>query len=249
MITTVIHMRGTKEPALQHDGVSWTFLNRLDRTRFAVQPVAGPYDYGQPTPFVESNRIIRDNAVMLLRHRTGPFVLSGYSAGGYVAGDLANEITAGEVDGVDPERLVGVALLADPKRPEGAGADGIWTPPGYGIAGQRAVLKARTWWGTAPVDCIAALTADSPLRTAADLTRAFTVNPLGWDEWAQDMYDRLVVRRDLQLWWKFGFRPSRWTEAANALAGYLRFGAHTDDYIRRGVCVRLADVVNREVQS
>lgn len=241
----VIHLRGTAEPG--GPGISSTFLDALDRNRFTPVRVEYPASYGFPVPFVESNRVGRARALDLIDDTTGPFLLSGYSAGAFIAGDLAAEIAAGRVPFVDPARLAGVALLADPKRPPGAAAPGIPAPPGHGIAGIRPLPGVRAWWGTASNDGISALPADNPLRSVADLTAAFTVDPRGWDAWALDMYVRLIIRQDLQLWRAFRLRPGRFAEAADALAGYLLRGAHTADYLRQGICVRLAAVVNQEV--
>lgn len=247
MSTTVIHLRGTNEP-LVPGGISRTFLDALDPNRFEIVTPAYPADFGARVSFLESNAAGRDAVVERLRATEGPVVLSGYSAGAFIQGTLARDIALSNVAGVLPSRIEAVALLADPLRPEGAGADGIPIPGGYGIAGQRPIPDLPVFWGTASHDPIAALGADNPLRSAADLTEAFTLSPLGWDEWARDMYDRLIVRRDLQLWWAFGFRPWRWGQAADALDSYIRRGGHTDDYLRQGICTTLAAVINREVR-
>lgn len=242
-----IHLRGTSE-VLAPGGPSQTLIDGLDRALFEVVTPSYPASYGAPVSFAESNMIGRAAVLKILRSTTGSVVLSGYSAGAYIMGDLARDIALSRVEGVLPSRIVGVVLLADPKRPEGAGVQGVVTPRGYGIAGQRSIPDLPVFSAAAPHDPIAALAADSPLRSVADLTAAFTASPAGWDEWARDMYDRLVVRRDLQLWWRFGFRPQRWGQAAEALAGYLFWGFHTLDYTRLGICQALADTVNREVR-
>lgn len=240
----VIHLRGTKEP-FPGPNISNLFLDRLEG-RFTRNVIDYPADYGAPTAFRDSNAVGRLHAIDLITETTNPFVLSGYSAGAFVAGDLANEIIADAIPGIWPERLLACVLVADPKRPQGAGAPGLPTPSGYGIAGQRPVPGVRTWWGTALGDGISALGEDNPLRSAADLSKAFSVDPRLWDEWVDDMLRTLILRQ-IQPWWKFWLRPGRWGDAILALNGYLFAGAHTESYAREGICVALADLVNREV--
>lgn len=247
MTIRVIHLRGTNEPFVP-GGVSTTFLDGLDQSRFEIWHPDYPADYGLRVSFAVSNRIGRDKTVELIRSTSDPVVLSGYSAGAYIMGDLARDIAKGKIAGIAPEQITAVALLADPKRPEGSGAPGLHTPGGYGIAGRRGIPGVRVFWGTSARDPIAALSGDNPLRSAADLTKAFTMDPRGWDEWAQDMFNTLV-RREIQPWWMFWLRPGRWGAAIAALNAYIAQGAHTDDYLRLHVCTALAGVVNRDVRE
>lgn len=244
----VIHLRGTSEP-LNPGGISRTFLDALDPERFQITTPAYPADYGLAVSFEESNRIGREAVLERIRQTDGPVILSGYSAGAMIQGTLAADIAQSRIPGILPSRIEAVALLADPLRPEGMGLEGDPVVGGYGIAGQRWIPDIPTYWATASHDPISALSRDNPLRSAADLTAAFTLSPLGWDEWAADMYDRLVVRRDLQLWWKFRFRPGRLIGAIDALGGYLFRGEHTDAYLRQNICMHLARVVNEAVQG
>lgn len=246
----VIHVRGVKEPE-GAAGISGTFLNTLDRNRFLPIQLVQPMDYGFPMPFAESYEHARQQVIELIHEliHTGPgrVVLSGYSGGAYVMGDLARDIAGGIVNGIDPAKIAAVALLADPERPEGAGAPGIPTPGGYGIAGSRAVNGVPAFWGTSSADPIASLTADNPLRTVADLSTLWSVDPLKAIPWARNVMHRLIFRQ-LQPWWMHPFRPDvQLEEAIAALNGYVWQGHHTDDYLRQGICTALADVVNREV--
>lgn len=243
---TVVHLRGTTEPI--GPGVSGTFLGALDWNRFAPVWVEYPADYGATTSFDHSAAAGRAAAIELIRKATGPVVLSGYSQGAYIAGDLALDIARGLVPGISRDRLAAVVLIADPKRPEGATAPAIPVAPGYGIAGQRPIPGVRVWWGTANRDGISALPGDNPLRSLADLSRKFTLSPAGWQAWLLDMYGRILVQRDLQVWWAARFRPGRLAEAAALLAGYLFGGTHTTDYLHQHICVRLAELANREVR-
>lgn len=243
----VLHLRGTFEPVTDPATPSGTFIDALDRSKFLPITVDYLADYGMPTAFRDSVRTGRANAITQILSSEAPyFLLSGYSQGALIAGDLARDIAAGAVPYVDPERLVGVALLADPLRPAGTGATGMPGPIGYGIAGQRRIPNTRAWWGTASHDPIATMSPFNPLRTTADLTAAFTTDPRGWDAWARDMWATISAGK-VQPWWKFWARPQRWGDAAASLDGYLRRGWHTDDYIREGVAVGLAQVLNREV--
>jgi hypothetical protein len=239
----VIHLRGTKEPISDQHGISRTFLNALDPTRFRSLLVDCPGDYGDPIPFGVSNDIGRAHALEVIAGSGNLLVLSGYSAGAYIAGDLAADIAAKRVPGVDPNRLLGCALIADPKRPEFAGAPGLATPPGYGIAGQRPVPDVRTWWGTASHDPISALPADNMLRSLADLSVYASLDPMRWAMWAQSVVS-VIAARKLQPWWAVWRKPlPRVIAAEQAALGYLT-GRHTTDYLTEGICVGLAAAVN-----
>lgn len=242
----VIHVRGVKEP-VDDIGISGTFLHALDQSRFQPVLAAADMDYGFPIPFDDAYAYARDRAIELIRMAPGPVVLSGYSGGALVIGDLARDIAFGRVDGVMISDILAVALLADPLRPEGAGAPGIPTPEGYGIAGQRLIPDVPVFWGTASRDAIASLGGDNPLRTVADLSRRFTVDPRKWDRWVDDMFTKLT-RWQVQPWWMFWNRPGRWLDAIEALNGY-RTTAHTADYLTEGVCVKLAQAVNEAVTN
>lgn len=242
----VIHVRGVHEP-MDARGISGTFLGALDSQRFLPVQLVQPMDYGFPMQFAESYERARQQVIDRIHDAPGRVVLSGYSGGSYVMGDLARDIAGGIVDGIDPGKLAAVALLADPERPEGAGAPGIPTPGGYGIAGSRAVNGVPAFWGTSSADPIASLTADNPLRTVADLSTLWSVDPLKAIPWATNVMHRLIYRQ-LQPWWMHPFRPAvEFGEAIDALNGYLFQGRHTQSYLAEGICTKLADVVNREV--
>lgn len=243
----VIHLRGTHEPLGDNNCPSMVFLNALDHARMMPILVQFPADYGTPTSFAESNAIGRAQAIDQIRMAPDRVVLSGYSAGAFIVGDLAADIGAGKVAGIDATAIIACALLADPLRPEGAAAPGIPAPPGYGISGQRPVPGVLTLWGTAPDDPIAALAADNPLRTVADLSTLWSLDPLYALPWATDVMHKLIYRQ-LQPWWMHPFRPAEQLgEAIDALNGYLWQGRHTTNYGSEGICVRLAEAVNAAV--
>lgn len=240
-----LHVRGVNEPL--GPGISATFLAALDQTKF-LPFLLSNLDYGFPRPFVESYELAREEVVHHIHAAPGRVVLSGYSGGAFVVGDLARDIAANIVDGIPPEKVAAVALLADPMRPEGAGAPGIPTPGGYGIAGQRWVRNLPVFWGTASNDPIASLDADNPLRTVADLSTLWSVDPLKAGPWAQDVIHKLIYRQ-MQPWWMHPFRPAeQWGGAIAALNGYLWQGHHTLDMLREGICVKLAEAINEAVE-
>lgn len=246
MTIDVIHLRGTWEPE-QPPNISGLFLDNLDRSRFQVYPVDFPADYGRPMPFDMSNAVGRGQAVFLAATSPNRFILSGYSAGSFIAGDLAAEIRNRAVPSIDPDRLLAVVLIADPKRPFGAGAPGLPTPPGYGVAGQRAVPGERVWWGSSPRDPISALPVSSPLRTVADLTKEFSIDPRLWPQWGQSMLLTLI-RRQVQPWWMFWRRPdAELMQAILELNEYVHAGGHTEAYALEGICTSLAQVVNNSI--
>lgn len=241
-----IHVRGVREP-LGRPGISTAFLDGLDPDRFLPVLLATSMDYGFPVPFSETAAEAREAAIGQIRVAPGPVVLSGYSGGAYVAGDLARDIDEGRVEGVLASKIAAVALLADPLRPEGEGAPGIPTPGGYGIAGQRYIPDIPVFWGSAPHDAITACAADNPLRTVADLSTLWSVDPLKAGAWAQDVMHRLIYRQ-LQPWWMHPFRPAeQFGEAIDALNGYIWQGHHTEDYLSQGICTGLAQAVNEAV--
>lgn len=241
----VIHLMGVQEHL--GPGVSAEFVRGLD-DRFQAVIAAGDrvLSYGIPTSFAESARYARDRVVEQIVLSPGPVVLSGYSGGALIQGDLANDIAFGQVADVDPGKILAVALLADPKRPEHCGAPGIPTPHGYGIAGQRPVNSTPVFWGSASNDAITACGPYNPLRTVADLSTLWSLDPLKAGGWALDVLIKLQ-RRQLQPWWMHPFSPARdFSEAITALWGYCRT-AHTIDYLDQGICTSLAQAVNRGV--
>jgi hypothetical protein len=165
-------------------------------------------------------------------------ILSGYSQGAVIAGDVAAEIHA---KSMVQYNLIAVALIADGYRPPGVGLvpPGSQLSEGYGIAGQRPIPGVAAFWVSNWGDPISALPAGNPLRTVADLVGWFSFEtPAAAANWGARMLDAVLSGR-LQDWWA----PWNWSGWAGALAfarGYLFDGRHTTDYIALGYTAALA---------
>ena len=162
----------------------------LDPKRFVVKEVPWSASYGPaPAPFGSSfDTSLREGRTLLLdmiRQDPNLVVLLGYSGGAALAGNVAAEIGRGEHPGLV---ISGVGLISDPLRHPGL------TSPDWGIAGVRRI------WGTFPVwhmsdpkDVITCCPANSPLRTIADQSAAFSlIDPKAWG-W--DLVERLRQQR------------------------------------------------------
>lgn len=240
----VLWLRGTGHGAVP-DGVSEEFAKFLDPDRFRFRAVEYPADYGQVLSYAESVQIGVSNLDNAAMQSPNPVVIGGYSQGAAAAGDLAAAVAAGAHPYLD---VRGVALIADPLRPAGAGMPGLPAAAGYGISGQR-LIGMPTLWAANDGDPITALPAGNPLRTVADVSEflAATCDPSR----AADLFVttlRAVTDGRMQRWWDV----SNWRTWGGALAylrGYLFDGRHTDDYIRRGLCAELAAAVNDTVHE
>ncbi|WP_169811578.1 PE-PPE domain-containing protein [Nocardia shimofusensis] len=237
----VLLLGGTWNP--RGDGISTAFARHLDADRFAPRFVEYPADYGRAMSYTESRAAGRQAMLAALDEVTGSVVLAGYSQGAAIAGDIAAEIGRGEL----PYRnVLACALIADPLRPSGrcVGTD----PGGYGIAGERHVPGLPTYWAAAPGDPITALPAGNPLRSIADLTGYFSLaSPGAALRWGRSLLDT-GTRHAMQRWWSLEHRRS-WTGAVAFARGYLYGGRHTDDYIRHGHVLRLAETINTQVRD
>ncbi|NKS67446.1 hypothetical protein GS461_19655 [Rhodococcus hoagii] len=205
---------------------------RLDPTRFRVIEVPWTASYGPvPLPlgpaFDESLRTGREQLLRMIDEDPNPVLLLGYSGGAALAGNVAAEVARG-----DHPRLgvVGSALISDPFMPH-------WETPvenTWGIAGSRDIMAAfATWWAADPADAICCCPANSPLRTIADQTRAFSLsNLLGW---GIDLVGRLKRQEWQQVaidWRNRDEVHAIYRQAAHDLDGYLRRGDHTSYALR-----------------
>lgn len=233
------------------DGISQAFGAALDKSRFEFISLRYPAAYGGvDMPYAESvaigKRVLTVAIRDALRAGLGPVAFGGYSQGAGIAGDMAVDIDNGDVPGILSSQVAAVALIADPKRPEGEGAYGLRTPEGYGIAGQRRIPDLPVFWASAPGDAISALPAGNPLRSLADLSEWYSLrSPGDAFVWMERLRDRAFQRR-WQRWWSI----ENWRTWSGALAyatGYLT-GRHTTAYISEGLAVGLAAAVNRAVQ-
>lgn len=238
--TVVLSLPGTGFPD-SADPITADFHARLDTRLFDPVLVKYPATFGGAETSYEVSRAAGARALYealdALPSGT-PVILSGYSQGAVIAGDVAAEVM---IEDMFQYNVVGVALIADGYRPEGVGLvpSGQTLAEGYGIAGQRNILGVPTFWVSAWGDPIAALPAGNPLRTVADLVGWYSLRtPAEAVNWGAKMLDAVVSGR-LQDWWA----PWKWAGWAGALAfarGYLFDGRHTTDYIKFGYTEALA---------
>jgi hypothetical protein len=147
----------------------------------------------------------------------GPCVVLGYSAGAKLAGDVAAE---------KPVNLLACGLIADPAMPCTAKNYNH-----YGITGSRPVTTVPTTWKADPKDGICQCPRNSPLRTLADQSEAFSLgDPVAW---TGDLWSRFVQGRwqPTNVWAQVG--DARWPEADRLFYGYLLGGDHTSYGCRR----------------
>lgn len=237
------------------DGVTETFLAGLDKSRFRVQFVAYPAEgFGLGMAYETS----RDAGVQALIRKTESsprFAVVGYSQGAVAAGDFAERYidlaqNGGRIDHDAIDRLRGVGLIADGRRPGHVGTPGHPIAPGYGILGQRHLTNAfcPVLYAAAPGDPICALPAGNPLRTIADMVRWLSLRT-GADviQWGAQLLDA-ANHRGFQHWWQLKYWQD-WDDAGDFARGFLFDGRHTDDYVRFGHCRALADAFNAQVTA
>lgn len=232
------------------DPITADFHSRLDSSRYETRVIRYPASFGGTEPSFEVSRAAGNlalfDALEALPPQT-PVVISGYSQGAVIAGDVARQIAT---ENMVQYNVVGCALIADGYRPAGEGLTLMGyglrgVAEGYGIAGQRRVPYGRyqTFWVSAWGDPICSLPAGNPLRTVADLAIWYGLkSPGDLSRWGAMMLDGVIAGR-LQDWWA----PWKWAGWAGALRfarGYLFDGRHTHDYIRLGYTKLLADRLN-----
>ncbi|QDQ93727.1 hypothetical protein FND50_25190 [Rhodococcus sp. WB9] len=231
---TVLRCRGIGEPMGEASMLA-NVTKHLDLARFRVVEVPWSAQYGPvPAPLGSSfDTALRSGRTMLLDHirrDPNPVVITGYSGGGALAGNVAAEIAHGEHPELD---VRGVGLISDPLMPWPYSPAG---PTTWGIAGEREIDERAfpVWHLADPADVITCCPADSPLRTFADQSAAFALADLR--SWGYDLVDRVRTRR-----WQATIRdwhnaPEVWrayTQALHDADGYLRLGHHTSYHLRR----------------
>lgn len=219
---SVLACRGIGEP--MQGNMCSAVTRHLDPTRFRVREVPWPASYGVvPLPmgpaFDESLRTGRELLLRMIDEDPNPVLLLGYSGGAALAGNVAAEVAAGKHPRLE---VVGCGLISDPFMPNWASpAPSIW-----GIAGHRTIHhQLPTFWAADPADAICCCPANSPLRTIADQTRAFSAsNLLGWGV-------DLVGRLQRQEWQQVAIN---WRNRDEVRAIYRQAGHDLDGYLRRG---------------
>ncbi|MHA4848537.1 hypothetical protein L1080_003200 [Rhodococcus sp. MSC1_016] len=247
---TVLRCRGIGEP-MDETSMLANVTKHLDQKRFRVIEVPWSAQYGPvPAPLGSSfDSSLRSGRTMLLdyiRRDPNPVVITGYSGGGALAGNVAAEIARGEHPTLD---VRGVGLISDPLR-----SDDPWdlSTTGSGIAGSRPITQVwfPVWHCADPADVITSCPQYSSLRTLADQSAAFSlVDPF---EWGWDLIRRVRAKqwqaaiRD----WRNGAEVYRaYGAAINGVRGYLT-GDHDSYPVRlypgstRTYCEWLADRIN-----
>ncbi|RVW06248.1 alpha/beta hydrolase family protein [Rhodococcus spongiicola] len=246
---TVITCRGIGEPYPSPMLANVTRL--LDPERFRIVALPWSATYG-PVPSVRGisfDKALRTGREMLIdyiRRDPNPVVLLGYSGGAALAGNVADEIALGDHPGLD---LRGVGLISDPLRSSVNDVNPGAT--GCGIAGSRPIPGNFLVWHCAdPADVITCCPLDSPLRTFADQSAAFSLADPG--AWATDLLDRLRTRRwqsTIRDWRNIPAVLRAYRQAISDARGYLT-DDHTSYHLRRypgtdrTYCEWMADRIN-----
>lgn len=231
MTITLFTLRGIGE-RVGEPGMCSAVTRRLDASLFEVVEVPHPASYGPvPLPlgpsYDETIRIGREMLLDAIDRTPNPAAIVGYSGGAGIAGHVAAEVARGEHPHLE---VVGCGLISDPFMPNWASpAPSIW-----GIAGHRTIHhKVPTFWAADPADAICCCPANSPLRTIADQTRAFSLsNLLGW---GVDLVGRLKRQEWQQVainWRNRHEVHAIYRQAAHDLDGYLRRRDHTSYALR-----------------
>jgi hypothetical protein len=232
------------------DGVSdefWRHLRDRCPDRFRFVTVTYPAAYGIRLSYGESLDQGRTALLQAIEDSPNKVIIGGYSQGAEIAGNVAAEVSGGEHPFL---AVLGCVLIADPRRPTGTSADPVTmgVASGYGIRGMRLIdlWKVPTLWCANEGDAITSLPEGNPLRSIADITEFFAAT-LDADR-ANVLYTKVlnsVIEGRMQRWWSW----KNWRTWGGALAytrGYIRDGRHNTDYIRNGLCDRLAGAVARQ---
>lgn len=242
-------------PAEDARSVLWKVAERLARLQggtairvewpASIGPIGGRMSWNDATKIgiTEVDRILAANP-------TEPVVLLGYSGGCKVVHDWMDA----RPDKLEQVKAVG--LVSDPFRPWGKHQHGTPMPPGRGILRERpGPIPGRTFWSAWVGDVITDCPDDSPLRTAADLSKntpggvlADLGRKIHLGDWQLANYMRLWLRDPLGYLRGLG---ERMRVARVGVEGYLG-SAHTLAYTRpwgpnedhRSYVERLADTIN-----
>ena len=200
-----------------------TLLAQADWSGLEVTHLRWSQSYGPVNPnhdpFGESFTQALGAGMTALRTELdrGPAFVAGYSGGAALAGHVAAQ---------GHENLIAVGLVADPFQPPVIGGANVW-----GVAGRRPIWghTYRAW--TCPSDIICQAPADSPVRTFADQSAAFSLaDPAAW---TADLLNRLRTHR----WQAICTNPfdavgawRRYVAAASGVGDYLGFEGHAPSH-------------------
>lgn len=247
MTIDVLILGGTGFPR-GGDGVTTEFVRHLDHARFEAKFVEYPASFGGlGESWADSREAGRRALIEATIAGANPVVWAGYSQGAGIVGDLAAERGAGTWLAL---QVLGVALIADPSRPRGAGLPGEAPASGHGIVGERDIAGMPAWWAAAEHDPITALADGNRLELMVNAVEYFSLRSIpDAERWGHSLIDgALSIRWRPREWLDF----RAWGAAAEAARNYLPYevgggGRHTAAYIELGLCARLAQAVNREV--
>ncbi|AXQ64472.1 lysin B [Gordonia phage Neville] len=221
MIETLICARGIGEPIKSPMLMSVVReLEYLQARKIRVLHLPWSASYGPvPNPFGESfDKALATGFEMLDDLLDdGPAVGIGFSGGAKLLGDFTR---------VRHPNLKAVGLIADPAMP--------WlTRNGnrFGITGSRNVSGLPVMWKADPKDGIPLCPSNSPLRTLADQSSAFSLgDPAAWGE---SMFTKLRRGQFQQVDPVRQFTMGEWLEAIKLFRGYGRGGDHTSYATRK----------------
>lgn len=245
----ILVCRGIGEP-LDRNALVLEMRRLLPQAKFTVVDIPWAASYG-PVPkldgiaykqSLERGMELIYQAISNLPSGSRAFLV-GYSGGAALAGNWAAHGRSWVAQHHSSStnaffwRLLGVGLMADPLRPEGGG-DGIYTAPGFGIAGQRPVIgnEFDTWWLSDPADMICSSERNSMVRPVADITYAVSFAPGAAPDFLADIADKVRKRRwqpiEIPIWNLLAVRD-QFHRALDDVDGYLNRGDHTHYAVRK----------------
>lgn len=215
-----------------HNSMMKEVAKHLDPNLFVHKRLDWNNQYG-PVPllggrsFQQNLRDGIEHGARVIDADPNPIFLGGFSGGAALMRMLASEVHRG-LHHTKP--IQGLANVADPYRPRGVGAPFNF---GFGIAGEIEISDLWQREAADPADVICCCPANSPLRTLADQTSAFSlVDPTAW---LQNIGWRLTTRQWQAVAMDFGNIRSiidQYALASKGLDGYRRGGDHINYHTR-----------------
>ncbi|QNJ57151.1 lysin B [Gordonia phage Rabbitrun] len=221
MVDTIVCARGIGEPI--ESPILMAVVREVQRLRGKpVRVIHLPWSasYGPvPQPFGESfSQSLRRGFEMLDNALLAPAVGLGFSGGAKLMGDAAAQ---------GHRNLKAVGLIADPAMPMGVVRQ---RTRAWGITGQRKIERTPVLWKADPKDGICLCPPNSPLRTLADQSEAFSLgDPAAWGE---SMFTKLRRGQFQQVDPLRQFTMGEWLEAIKLFRGY-KGGDHTSYATRK----------------